>query len=54
LKLYFDKGNTPSKEEVVKIMKSSKLYNIDSEQTYRRRASTVLSWTNWILELIEE
>lgn len=54
LKLYFDKGNTPSKEEVVEIMKSSKLYNIDSEQTYRRRASTVLSWTNWVLELIEE
>ncbi len=54
LKLYFEKGNTPSKDEVVEIMKSSKLYNIDSDQTYRRRASTVLSWTNWVLELIEE
>lgn len=54
LKLYFDKGNTPSKEEIVEIMKRSKLYKIDSEQTYRRRASTVLSWTNWVLELIEE
>ncbi|MDR1562203.1 MAG: transcriptional regulator [Dysgonamonadaceae bacterium] len=54
LTLYFNKGNTPSRYEVVEIMKSSKLYNIDSKQTYRRRASTVLSWTNWVLELIEE
>jgi hypothetical protein len=52
LKLYFDKGNTPSKDEVIEIMKISKLYNIDSDETYKRRASTVISWTNWILELI--
>lgn len=54
LKLYFDKGNAPSKDEVVEIMKKSRLYNVNSEQTYKRRASTVNSWTNWILELIEE
>lgn len=54
LKLYFDKGDVPSKDEVVEIMKKSKLYNVDSEQTYMRRASTVISWTNWIIELIEE
>lgn len=54
LKLYFDKGNVPTKDEVVEIMKGARLYNIDSEQTYRRRASTVISWINWILELIEE
>jgi hypothetical protein len=54
LKLYFDKGNVPSKNEIVEIMKNSKLYNINSDETYRRRASTVVSWTNWILELIEE
>ena len=53
LKLYFDKGNVPTKGEVVEIMKRAKLYNIDSEQTYKRRASTVISWINWILELIE-
>ena len=41
-------------QQIVEIMKRSKLYKIDSEQTYRRRASTVLSWTNWVLELIEE
>lgn len=53
LKLYFDKGDVPTKEEVVEIMKRADLYNIDAEQTYRRRASTVISWINWILGLIE-
>lgn len=53
LKLYFDKGNVPTKDEVVEIMKNAKLYNIDSDQTYKRRASTIISWTNWILGLIE-
>lgn len=53
LKLYFDKGDVPTKGEVIEIMKDARLYNIDSEQTYRRRASTVISWINWILELIE-
>ncbi|KAA6308228.1 hypothetical protein EZS27_040093, partial [termite gut metagenome] len=54
LQQYFDKGNTPSKDEVIGIMKHSKLHNVDSEATYRRRASTVISWVNWIIELIEE
>ena len=54
LKLYFDKGEVPTKDEVVEIMKSAQLYNIDSERTYRRRASTVISWINWILDLIEQ
>lgn len=53
LKLYFDKGDVPTKDEVIEIMKDARLYNIDSEQTYRRRASTVISWINWVLELIE-
>ena len=53
LKLYFDKGDVPTKDEVIEIMKDARLHNIDSEQTYRRRASTVISWINWILELIE-
>ena len=53
LKLYFNKGDVPTKDEIIEIMKNARLYNIDSEQTYRRRASTVISWINWILELIE-
>lgn len=53
LRLYFDRGNVPTKDEIVEIMHDSRLYNIDSEQTYRRRASTIISWINWILGLIE-
>ncbi|WP_418391448.1 DUF7226 domain-containing protein, partial [Akkermansia sp.] len=48
------KGNTPSKNEIVEIMKKSNLYNISSNETYKRRASTIISWSNWILGLIEE
>jgi hypothetical protein len=54
LQLYFEKGASPSYDEVVEIMKQSKLYNINSDETYRRRASTVMSWVNWIIGLIEE
>lgn len=54
LKLYLKKGNTPSKNEIVEIMKKSNLYNISSNETYKRRASTIISWSNWILGLIEE
>lgn len=53
LKLYFDNGNVPTKDEVVEIMKNARLHNIDSDQTYKRRASTIISWINWILGLIE-
>ncbi len=54
LRLYFSKGNVPSRDEIVEIMKKSELHNIDSEETYKRRASTVISWINWIIELINE
>ena len=53
LKLYFDKGDVPTKEEVIGIMKNARLHGIASEQTYRRRASTVISWINWILKLVK-
>jgi len=54
LKLYLDKGEAPSKNEVVEIMKKAKLYNIGSDDTYNRRASTILGWINWIINQIEE
>ena len=53
LELYLNKGNVPTKDEVIEIMKNAQLYKVDSEHTYRRRSSTVISWINWILELIE-
>jgi hypothetical protein len=54
LKLYFNNGNIPTKEEIIELMKYSKLYKVDSDTTYFRRASTILGWVNWILNQIEE
>ncbi|QPT40230.1 Uncharacterised protein [Oligella ureolytica] len=54
LKLYFEKTSPPSKEEIVKIMKESRIPNMNSEKTFKRRATTVLSWINWILEQVDE
>lgn len=54
LSLYFKQAEIPSKNQVVEIMKECNLHKIDSEDTFKRRASTILSWLNWILDLIEE
>lgn len=53
LKLYLDNGEMPNKEIIVEIMKRSKLYNVGSDSTYLRRASTIIGWINWILSQIE-
>ena len=54
LSLYFNKAEIPTKSEIVQIMRDSNLFHVESEDTFRRRASTILSWINWILDLIEE
>lgn len=54
LKLYFDKGSLPTKDEIVEMMKKSKLYHVESDTTYFRRASTISGWTNWIINQLEE
>lgn len=50
---YF-KNKSLSKAQVISIMKQCYLYNVDSEDTVKRRASTVLSWCNWIMGLVEQ
>lgn len=50
-KLYIKQGFLPSKDEIVEIMKRSNLYNVKSEDTFYRRASSIAGWINWILEL---
>lgn len=50
---YFQNGLPPERDRVVEIMKRCNLYNVNSDSTYYRRASTVMSWINWILELPE-
>lgn len=54
LKLHLDLGEMPPKESIIEIMKHSNLYNVGSESTYFRRASTILGWINWIINQIEE
>ena len=51
--LYFKYGKMPDKLLIVEIMKNNNLYNINSESTYFRRASTVISWVDWIVNLIK-
>ncbi len=51
LKLYLNKGDIPSKDEIVAVMKDSSLYNVTTDVTYMRRASTIQSWIDWILNL---
>ncbi len=54
LEYYFHNHQLPHKNEIVNIMKQANVYNIDSENTFRRRASTVASWMNWVLAQIEQ
>lgn len=54
LKLHLKCGEMPDLLTIVKIMKESRLYHVEAESTYERRASTIVGWINWILELIED
>jgi hypothetical protein len=54
LNLYLDNGEIPDKETIVDLMKRSELYNVGSDSTYLRRASTIIGWTNWIISQTEE
>ncbi|PWA11054.1 translation elongation factor [Pueribacillus theae] len=48
---YLNTSKMPERKRVIQIMKECDLYNINSESTYFRRASTVISWTEWIMNL---
>ena len=51
--IFFNKKRLPEKEEIIKIMKNSYVYNVRSEETINRRAQTVLKWIEWIVSLVE-
>lgn len=44
-------GHMPERALIISIMKNNNLYNINSDETYNRRASTILGWINWIVDL---
>ena len=54
LKKYFETGIMPSNSEIIQFMKQSNLYKVESDSTFERRASTVRSWIEWIVCLINE
>lgn len=51
LRLYLQKGEVPTKEQIMKIMQNANMFNVGSKKTFKRRASTIASWVNWILNL---
>ncbi len=53
MQLYLEKGYLPTKEEIISIMKKSKLHKDYSDNTYDRRSLTVISWLIWIVKLID-
>ena len=51
LRLYFENSEKPTTWDTIDIMKYCDLYKIESKSTYKRRASTIRGWVEWILEL---
>lgn len=54
LNICFKNGEIPNRDEIVEVMKKSKLYNVNKESTFFRRSSTIIGWINWIMSQIEE
>lgn len=55
MKLYI-KNNFNRKinvNEIVEIMKKCKLYNLNSDETYKRRAQTIKGWIEWMMDILE-
>lgn len=53
LREYFRKSSPLTNREISDIMKSCRLYHVDSPNTIDRRAQTVGKWIDWILDLQE-
>ncbi len=51
LRLYLQHSEMPARSEIINIMKECNLFQVEAESTFYRRASTVASWINWILDL---
>lgn len=48
---YLASGTLPGRAAIVQCMHEEPLYRLHGESTYRRRASTVGSWLQWIVGL---
>lgn len=54
LKLHLTSGEMPDITTIAELMKKCNLYKIGAESTFKRRASTISGWVNWILGVIDE
>ena len=53
LRLWLSNGQPLDKDAAAQVMRQWRLRGVDSDSTYIRRASTVLSWLRWILNIVE-
>lgn len=51
LRDYLSQGHPISLERIVQHMKTSRLYHIEADSTYYRRAQTLAKWVDWIVSL---
>lgn len=52
--IYLEKNEIPDSNVIFEILKENNIYNITSDVTLKRRASSVKSWIKWIVSLYEE
>ena len=48
--LYLKNREIPSSEEIFEVLKNNEIYNVNSDVTLRRRATSVRSWIRWIID----
>ena len=51
MKLYLTRLEMPKTDEIVELMKKY-VKNINTTKMYNRRAQTIKSWLNWIIEIV--
>ena len=52
-RFYLDNQRIPTSDEIFEILKQNKIFNVYSDVTLRRRATSVRAWIKWIINLYE-
>ncbi len=47
-------GRMPDVAFAAQVMRQCRIYNVRSEDTYERRASTVIRWLHWVLSVVRQ
>lgn len=53
-RMYLENNKIPHVNEIFLILKENNIYNISSDVTLKRRATSVRSWIKWIVNLYED